>query len=354
MRSGFRARGRPRWYTALAVIAAMMAAVGLGTGGGWTMAARQATSAAAGAVPASEGEATTGHAQVIAQGLIVVPDSPAVWRVREVMLPVATQAGSHTGRFSFTLQRSGASIIRNNTTDKRARLEPGEAYFMSEGDPYTSRADGIETSTVWIFELVPPDAEKPEGKTVFTSDKLTALPKDIYDLEMTRDVVASGETVTAEPQTGAMLVLVTDGSVQTGGSGGAAPVLNAGQGLLTADPIRLRNTGTGSAVYVTVAIGAKVESPDAAPATTATAAAETGSAATATAPDRDGDGLSDADETDLGTDPDNPDTDGDGLTDKQEFNYTDPLNPDTDGDGWTDGDEELVYHTDPNDAEDHP
>ena len=48
--------------------------------------------------------------------------------------------------------------------------------------------------------------------------------------------------------------------------------------------------------------------------------------------DSDGDGLSDAEEEDLGTDPDNPDTDGD---------------------GYDDG-EEVDANTDPNNAGDHP
>lgn len=55
-------------------------------------------------------------------------------------------------------------------------------------------------------------------------------------------------------------------------------------------------------------------------------------------PDSDGDGLTDAEEEDLGTDPQNPDTDGDGLPDGAELAVgTDPRNPDTDGDGHLDG-----------------
>ncbi len=64
--------------------------------------------------------------------------------------------------------------------------------------------------------------------------------------------------------------------------------------------------------------------------------------------DTDGDGLTDDEEIDLGTDPDDPDTDGDGLTDGEEVGdnhtydegeETDPLDPDTDGDGLSDGEE---------------
>ena len=93
--------------------------------------------------------------------------------------------------------------------------------------------------------------------------------------------------------------------------------------------------------------------------------------------DSDGDGVSDEQEKEDGTDPNNPDTDGDGLTDKQEIDGsensfdedgnktsesgkdgapTDPNNPDSDGDGLTDGTETQIG-TDPNnpdtDGDDH-
>ena len=63
--------------------------------------------------------------------------------------------------------------------------------------------------------------------------------------------------------------------------------------------------------------------------------------------DSDGDGVSDEQEKEDGTDPNNPDTDGDGLTDGEEKEHgTDPKNPDTDGDGVNDGDE-VKDGTDP-------
>ncbi|MGW8144340.1 MAG: hypothetical protein ACWGN2_08075 [Anaerolineales bacterium] len=65
--------------------------------------------------------------------------------------------------------------------------------------------------------------------------------------------------------------------------------------------------------------------------------------------DSDGDGLTDRQELEIGTDPNNPDTDSDRLSDGEEFlrRNTDPLNPDSDGDQLSDGDEVLDYNTDP-------
>jgi subtilisin-like proprotein convertase family protein len=70
--------------------------------------------------------------------------------------------------------------------------------------------------------------------------------------------------------------------------------------------------------------------------------------------DSDNDGLTDTQEADLGTDPDNADTDGDGLEDGAEVVLgTDPTVSDTDGDGYSDG-EEVDEGTSPTSAADVP
>ncbi len=69
-------------------------------------------------------------------------------------------------------------------------------------------------------------------------------------------------------------------------------------------------------------------------------------------PDTDGDGLTDAEEEELGTDPEEEDTDGDGLDDGEEENLgTDPTEIDSDGDGYPDG-AEVDAGSDPTDQND--
>lgn len=74
-----------------------------------------------------------------------------------------------------------------------------------------------------------------------------------------------------------------------------------------------------------------------------------GSGPSANGPDADGDGLTDAEEAELGTDPNLADSDGDGKSDGVEVRTlgTDPLNKDSDGDGVGDGAEVSTYKTDP-------
>ena len=69
--------------------------------------------------------------------------------------------------------------------------------------------------------------------------------------------------------------------------------------------------------------------------------------------DTDGDGLTDCEEGEIGTLPDDPDTDDDGLSDGDEVDThgTLPLDSDTDDDGLSDGDEVNTYGTEPTDED---
>jgi uncharacterized repeat protein (TIGR02543 family) len=72
--------------------------------------------------------------------------------------------------------------------------------------------------------------------------------------------------------------------------------------------------------------------------------------------DADSDGLTNQEEYALGTNPKNADTDGDGVSDGDEVHgspATNPLNPDTDGDGYTDG-QERDAGTNPLNPSDYP
>lgn len=275
------------------------------------------------------------------------------------------------------------SVIRNDITNKRARLEPGEAYFMSADDPYTRRAEGERTSRAWVFEVVPPDTstEGLEGTVIYTSETIDTWPQDVRDLEMIRNILLPGESAVLPAHTAPVLVMVLNGRIDVAPPDGAAPTsLQTGLGIV-ADDLTLTNNGDNAASYVAVAFGQRVpDQSEAAPATEETPEAEaspTAAVALDPAADQDSDGLTNGDEQQRGTDPNKADTDGDALSDADEIttygtdplkadtdadnmrddaeiDYTNPTNPDTDGDGTSDGDEVFIFGTDPNNADDHP
>jgi len=328
------------------------------------------------ALPPSEIDADAPHLQTIAQGLATV-DGSLVWRVREIVPdPAADAAGAGA---SFTLQRTGASLVTNTETGRRARLEPGEAYFMTAGDPYTRAPIGGDPAIAWVIELVAVDAPAPEGlaagRVLYTSAPIDEYGAATYDVELRRAVLMPGEVARVAAGSGPSLLLVTSGRLQATPEGGSPAPLNPGRGDLIEATTTVTTTDDQPAGYVVATLGDRVEGEETAPPApaqpTPAAAAPTPAAAAqpaqttttqqpateaeppaaeptpapdlpaAAAGDSDGDGLADEREAALGTDPLNRDSDGDGLSDGDEIDVygTDPFNTDSDGDGLTDGEE---------------
>jgi hypothetical protein len=318
-----------------------------------TLAMLLGTRAAPDRVYAQEGtpeasEPTTGaqrtREEVVAQGLAIFDIEPAIWRVVEIEPALFDDAEEVVGDVSFTLQMEGVTIIRNNVTLKRARLEPGEAYFFSADDPYLRYSLAGTESRAWVIEYVAPDAsdEDAGGTVVFKTDPIERFQPGTRDLELIRNVLLPGDAAPLPSHRGPALVLGTGGEV-TVSAGDASTTLAAGNGIVLPGDATLSNAGTAAASYVVVAIGARVpdpgeeettetdteESPTGEGTPEAEATEEPAPTPTPEASDQDGDGLNDTREGELGTDPANPDSDGDGTNDGDEvFLYgTDPLDP---------------------------
>ena len=353
------------------------------------------------AVLAQESEPDTPNI-VIAQGLAVPPESPSRWRVREIEPLSADEAGPLTPDFSFAYQRSGATIIRNEVTGKRTRIEPGEAYYFSAGDEYTRFRDGSDPSKTLIIEFITEgDEGSSDGQIRFDSDTIASFPAGTYDYELYRARLAAGEKTSFPAHTGPALIFVIQGSIELMPQGGNAGTLAANSGQIVDGEAAIA-AGKEGAIYIIAAFGDRVLDPGETPEATESAATPAPTeastpkaspeakvaatpAVTATAKplapsaDEDRDGLLNGQEVTLGTDPYNPDSDGDGLTDGDEVqryktdpnkkdtdgdgikdgdevnkSKTDPTKKDTDGDGVSDGDEWLIYGTDPNNKNSHP
>ncbi len=226
------------------------------------------------------------NSPVLAQGLIYLTGDDVFWQVREIELASPAVAESVTGNARFVYQQSGASVIRNDVTGKRARLEVGEAYFMSAGDPYTSMAADDSLSVVWVFEIANDD-EVGDG-AFYLSPDVAGIAEGVYDFEFFRDVLDSGESTGFMSQGGPSLIMVLSGQVAVSDGEGAA-TLAAGDGRIVEGNATIQAEGDEQAVYVVAGIGADVSDasaavPDAAPAAPAEAAPAPAPAAESTDP----------------------------------------------------------------------
>ena len=406
---GMLGRGRGAVHTA----GAGLTALGLLFGAGSAAIAQETPTvvpptapAAADTQPAAVFTVGAPHLQPIAQGVVAL-EGPVVWRVREVTL--SSSATQETAPASFLLQRTGASIVRNDVSERRVRLEPGEAAFTPAGHPFSPPAIGADPSIAWIVELLPEaEAAAGSGSTLFTTEPVADYPAGTFDIELQRTVLLPGEVSELPARTGPALVMIAAGRVQISAVGEPPVPLGAGNGVLAPEALTVRNGDTEPASFVVATIGESVDAagetagvPQAAPTAASvapptqapllqtpvapTAAAnlvptvvppvvldptpvpaaveptpvpapveptpvpEQPAVAISESGDTDGDGLSDVDEAAYGSDPLNKDYDADGLLDGEEVYVfgSDPLNNDTDGDGLLDGEESSSYGTSP-------
>ena len=194
-----------------------------------------------------------GFPAVIAQGLAFLTGDRVVWQVREVQPDDAGSATAETSNAAIVYQVDGTTIIRNDVTGKRAQLEPGEAFFKSGGDAYTTVA-GSDESTIWIFEVVG-DTEVAED-AFYESPLIEDYDESVLDLEMIRYVLEPGQSADLPDHSGPALVMSTQGDidVESGGLG----LLATGDGQLVTEPGVVSNNSDETVVYVVVAFGSEV------------------------------------------------------------------------------------------------
>jgi hypothetical protein len=317
--------------------------------------------------PSPEG----GSAQVVAQGVVAVPQSDLRWQVARRTAPLPANAVSSAGQLGFIVVEGGVLLVENAANGDQHRLGSGEAMLAHPGSDHVRAALGSDTASYLELALIDATAESaPEGaELAFTSEPFAGLGAG-HDFELLQDALGPSELMSVPVGALPTLLYVADGAVQVQTEAGDILPLNAGEAVALSGPLTLTAGETGASVNAaftgpavprlrqaqaaaTPAATGRVIEPAAAETATAPAAATPASTAEVTeAPvDEDGDGLDAAQEAELNTDPALADTDEDGLIDGQEVNDigTAPLAPDSDGDGVLDGDE-VAQGTDPLDG----
>ena len=348
-------------------------------------AAVEPTPAAQAAAAPAEFTAGAPHIHTVAQGLIGV-EGPLVWRVREVGLSATGAPESNSS--SFTLQRTGAAIIRNELTSRRDPARSGRGLLHAlrgslpplRGRLRSQHHLGRRTVATGGRRAGAPTT----GTVLFTSDAINDYPRGTFDVELQRGILLPGEVSELPPHTGPALMMVTSGRLQATADGGQPAPISAGSGRLVTGALTTAQRGHAArrvrrsrarraGRWRRAARGGPGRADSGARATRADSPpASGGRGPTAPTPacrrpsrclwsrhpyrrrppvsesgDIDGDGLSDVDEAAYGSDPLNRDYDADGLLDGEEVyvHGTDPLNNDTDGDGLLDGEEVNQFGT---------
>jgi hypothetical protein len=204
---------------------------------------------------------------------------------------------------------------------------------------------------------------------LFTSEPFPG-PGARHDMDLLRDALGPGATMTIPAGALPTLVLVLDGVAEIASETGDVFSLGEGEAVSLTGPLVVTATENGATLTVAYIrpevpqLAESVATPVpggrviASPGTPTPVATEALPVATATAvqtvtddADDDEDGLTNAAEAEAGTDPNLADTDEDGLTDGVETaeTGTSPLSADTDSDGVLDGDE-VAQGTDPLDG----
>jgi len=211
-------------------------------------------------------------------------------------------------------------------TDENNGKVVAEAVVRQDGESYRAENPSLDSCLGTTTETT--TEPTPTEETTPTTEPATATTE------------TTTTTVTDDDDIGAQDVDTTTATPTTTTTTTEAPTTTT---TTTATPTTTTETPTPTTT---------TETPT--PTTTTTTATTTATPTTTTGPvDSDGDGLSNAEERELGTEPESADTDNDGLQDGREVNElgTDPTDPDTDGDGLQDGREVSELETDPTDAD---
>lgn len=307
-----------------------------------------------------EASPESGTAQVVAQGVIAIPERELRWRVTERTAPPPANASAGASELGFLTVDSGVLLVEDTSSGAQWRLPAGESVLTPAGTEQIRVALGSEEAGYRELSLVDADAEAPADENVSFRGEPFAGPGSSHDVDLLHDTLGAGAQLTIPSGALPGLVVVLDGSAQITTESGDVLALGPGEAISLTGVLVVTAAEAGAdiaAVYVgpavpslrqaaaTPAAGLRViEAQDAAATPAAAAAATVISEADASreeAADDDDDGLSNAREAELNTDPALADTDEDGLTDGEEALEvgTSPLAPDTDGDGILDGDE---------------
>jgi len=208
----------------------------------------------------------SGPAQVIAQGVVALPEGDVVWRTVRTRAPLPRDATFEERPLGFVLASSGPLLLVDQESGTQVRLGTGEAALVPAGTVQQRSSLGAQPVSYLSIELVGVDAPPPPADaTVLQPGQPFPSPAGLHDLDLLSAALVAGEAFTI-PDSGAKnVVLITDGAANVGRPGGDAVVLLAGEAASFSGELEVSAAADGGEAqdvsFVVAMIGPEVPPP---------------------------------------------------------------------------------------------
>ena len=210
----------------------------------------------------------SGHAHVIAQGVVALPAGDTVWRTVRTRAPLPADAPFEERPLGFVFAATGPLLLTDEDTGQQVHLGTGEAALVPAGAVQQRASLTAQPVSYLSVELVSVDAPAPpEDATVLQPGQPFPAPSGLHDLDLLSDTLTAGETFTI-PDSGAKnVVLITDGAASVGRPGSDPVVLIAGEAASFSGELQVAPAPDGAGVvsFLVAMIGPEIAPPAIAP-----------------------------------------------------------------------------------------
>ncbi len=175
----------------------------------------------------------SGHASVLAQGIVTFPEGEFVCRVVERVAQPLGSAQYEDQELGFVIATDGPLLLANEVNgvpQQVARLAVGELYLVQDGTRQRRASIGNDPVTYTVLEIVQADqvSEVGDGELIIATDPIGA-PSGFRDLDLVQDVLAFNERSQVTDAGAGMVILATDGAVEVVPRGGRPRTLQEGE-----------------------------------------------------------------------------------------------------------------------------
>lgn len=187
-----------------------------------------------------------GHAQVIAQGVVDLPNAEMAWRTVRYQAESSSDAPFAGQSLGFVLAISAPVLLVDQATRGQTRLGPGEAALVRDGTIQQRASLAGEPASYLGLELVPAAtvADADTGAVLQEGQPFIPTP-GLHDLDLVRDILTGDEVLTM-PDTGeSNVILVTEGAISVGRPGEEPTTQLAGEMVTFDGELEVKVAGAG-------------------------------------------------------------------------------------------------------------